>query len=207
MRTQYGIFIIESLRGGDYFDGENLHEILELSGIKTIYREAESSEDFVNLIDEFKISNYRYLHISCHGDMDGFEINGEDIDNRELLKIFKGKINGRRVFLSSCKGGNRNIATVVNKCQGQSLIGTPVDLHFDKAALFWPSFYHVIYNAERKKMNTSSISKTLKRCVELFEIPINYYHKSEINPEKLRRYKFRAGEKTVNTLINPSKIT
>lgn len=207
MRTQYGIFIIESLRGEDYFDGENLHEILKLSGIRAEYREAESTKDFANSLQEFKDSNFRYLHISCHGDMQGFEINGETIDNNELLRIFRGKLNGRRVFLSSCKGGNRNIATVVSKCRGQSLIGTPIDLYFDKAALFWPSFYHVINCAENEKMNRASISSTLKRCVELFEIPINYYHTSERNQRKLRRYKFRAGERTINNLINLSNIT
>lgn len=205
--SEYGVFIIENLRGEDFFDGENLHEILELSRIKNIYREVLDKDDFITAINEFKESNLRYLHISCHADMDGIEINGEEITNLELLKIFKNKITRKRIFLSACKGGNRNIATAVAECGGQSVIGTPTDLHFDKAALFWPSFYHVINCADTSKMNKHGISSTLKKCVDLFEIPINYYHGIIGESKWLRRYKFRHNEKTTNSRIKISKLT
>jgi len=143
--TKYGIFIIESLRGSDYFDGENLSEILELSSISNIYREVLCKDDFIVAVDEFKNSNLRYLHLSCHADMSGIEINGEHLSNSELSVIFKGKVNNKRIFLSACKGGNKNMATaLITNCKAQSVIGTPNNLYFDKAALFWPAFYHVI---------------------------------------------------------------
>jgi hypothetical protein len=205
--SEYGVFIVENLRGEDYFDGENLHEILDLSRIKNIYREVHDKEEFVEALNEFKLSNLRYLHISCHADMDGIEINGEEITNFELSEIFKNKIKKRRVFLSACRGGNRNIATAVQKCGGQSVIGTPIDLHFDKAALFWPAFYHVINCVDSEKMNRKSISGTLKKCVDLFEIPINYYHGINGEPKRLRRYKFRPTKRTINSKISISKLT
>lgn len=204
--SKYGVFIIESLRGGDYFDGENLSEILELSKISNVYRKVLSREDFITAINEFNKSNLRYLHISCHADMNGIEINGDDISNSELSVIFKNKINKKRIFLSACKGGNRNIATaVVAKCGCQSVIGTPIDLYFDKAALFWPSFYHVINCADANKMNKNSLSSTLKRCVDLFEIPINYYHGINGDFKHLRRYKFRHDKMTTNKIIKISR--
>jgi hypothetical protein len=205
--SEYGVFIIENLRGEDFFDGENLHEILELSNIQSIYKEVHDKAEFIAAMDDFKESNLRYLHISCHADMDGIEINGEEITNLELSKIFKNKITNRKIFLSVCKGGNRNIATAVAKCGGQSLIGTPINLHFDKAALFWPSFYHVINRADSSKMNQKSISGTLKKCVDLFEIPINYYHGIKGDTKRLRRYKFRHNEKTTNKIIKKSNLT
>jgi len=156
--SKYGVFIVESLRGGDYFDGENLSEILGLSKIRNIYREIHDKDHFIKAINEFKESNLRYLHISCHSDLDGIEINGEEITNSKLSVIFRNKINKKRIFLSACKGGNRNMATAIAKCAGQSLIGTPIDLYFDKAALFWPSFYHVINCADKKKMNKPCLS-------------------------------------------------
>jgi len=200
--SEYGIFIIESLRGSDYFDGENLSEILELSGITNIYREALCKDDFIVAVDEFKKSNLRYLHLSCHAGMKGIEINGENISNSELSKIFKGKVTNKRIFLSACKGGNKNMATaVITNCKAQSIIGTPKNLYFDKAALFWPSFYHVINCDDKKRMNKRNLSKTLKRCVDLFEVPINYYHKINGEPRFLRRYKFRHNVRTSNNKV------
>ena len=201
MKSQYGVFIVENLHVQDYFDGKILHDILNLSKIKSKYRKVIDKNDFVAAIDEFYRSNLRYIHISCHADMNGIEINRDEITNFQLLKIFKNKIKKRRVFLSACKSGNRNIATAVQKCGGQSVIGTPIDLSFDKATLFWPAFYHVINSVDSSKMNNKSISDTLKKCVDLFEIPINYYHGINGEPHYLRRYKFRPNKKNVNNKI------
>ena len=204
--SKYGVFIIESLRKGDFFDGKNLSEILKLSEISNKYREVHSNDDFIKAINEFKKSSLRYLHISCHADMKGIEINGDDISNSELSRIFRNKIRRKRIFLSACKGSNRNMATaVISKCGGQSVIGTPINLYFDKAALFWPSFYHVIYCVDEKKMNRGNLSAVLKKCVDLFEIPINYYNGINGEPEYLRRYKFRHGKRTTNKRITVAK--
>lgn len=200
--AKYGVYIIESLREGDYFDGENLSEILNLSNIKNKYREVLSKEDFIKAMRDFKRSDLRYLHLSCHSNLNGIEINGEEISNIELCDIFRNRIKGKRLFLSACKGSNKKMATVViSRCGGISLIGTPIDLYFDKAALFWPSFYHVINNIDDKKMNKSSLNSVLKKCVDLFEIPINYYHKIVNEEIYLRRYKFRHNEDTSNRKI------
>ena len=134
--------------------------------------------------------------------MKGIEINGDVISNSELSEIFRNKIKRKRIFLSACKGGNRNMATaIITKCGGQSVIGTPIDLYFDKAALFWPSFYHVIYGVDKKKMNKRNLSTVLKKCVDLFETPINYYHGINGETKYLRRYKFRHNQRTTNKRI------
>lgn len=203
--SKYGVFIIESLRKGDYFDGRNLSEILDLSGVLNIYKEVNTKGDFIKAIDAFSKSKLRYLHISCHADMKGIEINDEDVSNTELSVIFKNKINRKRIFLSACKGSNRNMATaVISKCGGKSVIGTPINLHFDKAALFWPSFYHVIYCDDNKRMNKRNLSAVLKKCVDLFEIPINYYHGIDGKLKYLRRYKIRYNQRTTNKRITVS---
>lgn len=206
MKSKYGVFIIESLRGGDYFDGENLKDILELSNIECEYRDVESIDDFTQAVEDFRNSKLRYLHLSCHADMNGIEINGEALSNKELVSIFKGKIFKKRIFLSTCKAGNKNMATAfINKCGGQSVIGTPIYLYFDKAALFWPAFYHVINTVDQDKMNGHNLSQTLKRCVDLFEIPINYYHAINGQSSYLWRYKFRHDKATTNMRISMTK--
>jgi hypothetical protein len=202
-QTKYGVFIIESLREDDYFDGENLSQILNLSIIDNIYREVLSKTDFEQALNEFQKSGLRYLHLSFHADYDGFEINGEDISMLEISEMMKGKLKNRRLFLSACKGGNRNVATVAIANNGaRSIIGTPIDLHFDKAAIFWPAFYHVVNMADRSKMNKRNLSQALKKCVDLFHVPINYYHRIEGTSKYLRRYKFRTQAATTNKKIN-----
>jgi hypothetical protein len=200
--AKYGVFIIESLRSDDYFDGENLHEILKLSLIASKYHWVDTYDEFVNRLEDFKKSNFRYLHISCHADRTGIEINGQEISYGKLASLLKGKVMGKRLFLSACKASNIDIAAkILIRNLATSLIGTPIDLDFDKAALFWPSFYHVMHENNFEKMDSSNIKKTLKRCVELFGIPINYYTRLRGGNQKIRRYKFRKGERTDNREI------
>lgn len=201
--AQYGVFIIESLRSDDYFDGENLHEILKLSEINSIYNWVDSYDDFINSLEEFGRSNFRYLHLSFHADKEGIEINGEGISYSKLAVLLKGKIAKKRLFLSACKASNIEIAAkILVKNLATSLIGTPIDLCFDKAALFWPSFYHVMHENNVEKMDNENLRITLKRCVELFGVPINYYTRLRYKKNRIRRYKFRKGRRTDNREIS-----
>jgi len=45
--TKYGVFIIESLRDGDYLDGKNLSKILALSKIEKTYHKVHSKQGFI----------------------------------------------------------------------------------------------------------------------------------------------------------------
>lgn len=199
----YGVYIIESLRSNDYFDGDNLSQILTLSKINNKYAWVDTIDDFIMELNKFSESNYRYLHLSFHGDMDGIEINGQEITNTRLAGLLKPIIKGKRLFMSSCRGSNMNLASkLIVKCRAVSLIGTPIDLKFDKAALFWPAFYHVVNDLDSNKMNQKSIRSTLKKCVDLFRIPINYYHNLREYPTNhVRRVKFRPNKWTDNRII------
>ena len=179
---------------------------MRLSNIPCEYRNVDSVKKLTQAVEDFRKSKLRYLYLSCHADTDGIAINGYDVSNAELAEIFKGNVKKKRLFLSACKAGNRNMATAfINKSGGQSIIGAPIDLYFDKAALFWPSFFHVINMAEQDKMNKQSLSKTLKQCVDLFEIPINYYHAINNQEMYLRRYKFRHNKVTTNKKVLMTK--
>lgn len=147
--TKYGIFIIESLRSEDFFDGENLSEVIALSEIDTIYKEVVSYEDLKFKLQEFEASHYRYLHLSCHADLDGIEINGEEISYDTLSSLLGNKLVGKRLFLSACRAGNIDFAArAIYKNRAISIIGTPTDLYFKKSVLFWPVFYHVIHEID-----------------------------------------------------------
>lgn len=196
--TVYGVYIIESLREGDFEDGKNLNKILDLSHIVTIYEKVKSVDHFKTLLKDFKTSKFRYLHISCHANSSSIEIHGEIISNEELQKML-GLINDKRIFMSACQAANRELANLLIAKSGVlSLIGTPLDLNFDKAALFWPSFYHVMKDLDENKMSREHLKKTLQQCVNLFNVAINYYSKIKEVPTYIRRLKIRPEKRLDN---------
>ncbi len=200
--TKYGVYIIESLRGDDYFDEETLHDILELSDIPTVYKWADSIEELKKHLNDFNKSNYRYLHLSCHAHESGIEINGDSITNRELQVFTKNITRNKRLFLSACKGANGDLASkIIVANQANSLIGTPINLRFDKSVLFWPSFYHTLNEIDSKKMRKKDIIDVLKKCVDLFKVPINYYSRINGDNNFLWRLKIRE-----NQILDNSKI-
>ncbi len=204
-KTIYGVYIIEFLRAEDYTDGFTLFEILELSKIPAQYEWADTAEDLKRLLKDFNKSGYRYLHISCHADEAGLEINGDEISNAEFQSLTKNTISNKRVFLSACKGGNRDLASRIINCnKAYSLIGIPVNLPFDKSTLFWPSFYHLINEVDSDKMKRENIIDIIKKCVDLFNIPINYYSRINGNKSYIRRLKIKQGH-TDNRKIKVTK--
>ena len=201
--AKYGVYIIEFLRADDkYFDGEALHEIIQLSGIPTEYKWADTVEDFKRFLKDFKKKNFRYLHISCHADETGLEINGGDILNEEFQDLTKGYLENKRVFLSACKGANRDLASrVIVGNNAWSLLGIPINLRFDKSALFWPAFYHLINEIDTRKMVRRDIEETVKKCVDLFSVPANFYARIGASKTHIRRLKIRQNEATDNRKI------
>lgn len=196
-KTSYGVYIIES-SDLEFKDGQKLHEVLDLMGFPSRYRSVSSKKEFAAALDDFTKTKFRYLHISCHADMEGIAINDTNIDNHELIPICKGKLNRRRVFFSACEASNLDMATVlIKKCGAQSIIGSPLSIPFVTAAIFWPAFYDKAQEADRKAMNRTTLTYVLKSCVDFFGFPMNYYHRTT-NREKLMRSKFRK-DKNVNS--------
>jgi len=193
--TAYGVFIIECLRPGDAADAKVMHQILEMSNIIALYHTSNTILEFEQQVSDFKKSNFRYLHLSCHADAAGLEIEGQDYSNQRLADLLKDGMDNKRLFMSACQGANRNLAKkIINGCNAASLIGTPVKLYFDKSVLFWPSFYHLINEIDQVKMNRKLLISTLQKCTDLFGVAINYYSKINVSPNALRRLKIRKGQ-------------
>lgn len=200
-KTVYGVFIIEFLRSENYADGSTLHEILELSKIPTKYEWADTIEDLKRCLKKFDKSGYRYLHISCHADKKGLEINGDEISNAQLQSLTQNILSNKRLFLSACKGGNKDLASrIIIENNAYSLIGVPNDLPFDKSALFWPSFYHLIDEADSGRMKREKIIDIIKKCVTHFNVPINYYSRIRNSKTHIRRLEIRS-QRTDNRKI------
>jgi hypothetical protein len=201
-KTVYGIYIIEFLRDKEFKDGENLDKILKLSKIPSEYKWANHKDHFQSLLKEFIKSNYRYLHLSCHGDRYGLEINDEVVTNFELQKYLKDGMLNKRIFMSACKGGNSDLAKrMICKCGALSLIGTPIDIDFHAVALFWPPFYYGMNLQDQRNMSRRDLKDNLKTCVDLFKVPINYYSKTSDPSSTIKRIGIRPNKPNMVTTI------
>lgn len=189
-KTAYAVYIIES-SDLHYKDGQKLREILDLIDFPCHYVAVSNLKEFANAIEEFNQIGFRYLHLSCHADMDGIQIRDTLIDNKDLVPICKGKLSKKRVFLSACKASNLKLATaLIERCGAQSIIGSPQNLPFITAATFWPAFYHKVQELDTQSLNRKSLTRILRACVNFFGISINYYHQSK-KENRLVRTKFR----------------
>ena len=108
--TKPKVFIIETLNFEDEekfrFEGGILSDILSLSGIETKYFYIRTAKEFKEVVSQFNKSQFRYLHISCHGGKNSVWTTLDEITYQELSIILKDKLNKKRLFLSACSPRN-----------------------------------------------------------------------------------------------------
>ena len=137
------VFIIESLNpddeGNGRFEGSVISQMLRLHEKSPKYRYVRTPAEFKIAIKQFAKSNYRYLHISAHGDADGMcTTNNEDIDYDELAKIVNPHLRNKRHFLSACSMVHEHLARSIIPISGcYSVIGPNDDIAFTDAAILW----------------------------------------------------------------------
>lgn len=86
-----------------------------------------------------------------------------------------------------------------------SLISSPIDIALRKAAIFWPAFFSMMHDMDDQKMNRSKLKSGLQRCVDFFQLSINYYSSIKSKPNYLCRLKIRVGKAALNKVIK-SKV-
>lgn len=179
-KSKYGIFIIESMdtinENKGKLDGYALKTILDLCDIPNIYYYIRTKLELEKVIEEFEISNYSFLHIACHGNKEELALTYESIDFEELGFLLGGYLYRRRLFLSVCEVAVFELAQhFIPKCHCYSVIGTPDEIDYDKAAIFWSSFYYLMYINNNSQMFQADISPTLLKVSELFNVNLNYF--------------------------------
>lgn len=181
MKSEKAVFIIESLKlddeKKDRYEGLFLSQILRMSEIETIYYYIRTKEELEVIVDEFHQSNFRYLHISCHGNTKGISTTLHEIAFEKLALTLSPRLDNRRLFLSACSAANEELAKrILTESDCYSLIGPNTPIDFDDAAVFWASFYHLMLKNETMQM------KELKQVVQdvsgLFSVSMSYFTKS-----------------------------
>ena len=182
------VFIIESLRFHDEererFEGRFLSQILHLGGSAARYVYLRTKKELGDVLDQFAKSRYRYLHFSCHGNETGIELTLDDLSFRDLRKLLAPHLAKRRVFFSSCEVTNRRLAkALLSDSDCYSVIGPCTKINFDRAAIFWASFYHLMLRDEATSMKRSTLTEITGSLQSLFGVHMRYFTASGSAPD------------------------
>lgn len=183
MTTTPQVFIIESLRfkdeRGDLFEGKVLLQMLRLTGSKPRYVYLRTKQELEKVIDQFERSNFRYLHISCHGDSEGIGLTLDDLSFSELAEMLAPCLDKRRVFFSSCSVMNEKLAAALLKeTDCYSIIGPSRRISFDRATAFWSSFYHLMLRDKAKSMKRGQLRECVMSLQNIFGVHMRYFSAS-----------------------------
>jgi len=127
-KTKPSVFIIESLRFKDEqrgnLEGHLLQQILHLSGKVAEYVYIRTAREFEEVLDHFYDSNYRYLHISCHGNDSEIALTLDTLDFSQFGRLTQPVLKNRRLFISACDVVNHKLASaVIPSSECQSIVG------------------------------------------------------------------------------------
>lgn len=186
LETLPDVFIIESLgiefNGG--IQGRALAGALKAFEHFPRYREVSSKAEFRRALAEFKDSGYRYLHVSCHGDI---VAGGLILRNGELLtfKAFVDMIGElqlplTRLFLSACDvGATDRLANCLfanPKTRAvHSVLAPKESIDLTESLVFWVAFYGEMYMRSDRSMKDSDIIKIVQAASNCCQRKFSYF--------------------------------
>jgi len=207
LKPKYGVFIIESMdiknEVAGKLDGWTLKTILDLCDIENQYYYIRTKKELENIIEIFDESEYAFLHIACHGSEKSLALTYDDIEFEELEQIIGECLYRRRLFLSACKAARFELAEhFIPKHHCFSVIGTPNDIDYDKAAIFWSSFYYLMHELDKIQMPQILLMPILENVSTLFKLKLNYFSIIATNSPKsidhLRELNYDSGAKILD---------
>lgn len=187
------VFIIESLAFDDEIndrrEGLFLSHILKLAGKSPIYYYLRTQRELSVILEKFKESDYRYLHISCHGNDKVICTTLDKIELRIFGNMVKRYLDKKRLFISACLAGNETLAEAILPSSGcLSLIGPKNEIQFRDSAIVWASFYHLMFKVDPRKMTGVTIHLKFQRIIDTFKVPFNYYYPQRDNERGFDTY-------------------
>lgn len=191
--SQPEIFIIESLdfkdEKAERFEGRIISQILGLSGKQCEYYYIRTKRELKTLLDQFKSTHYRYLHLSCHGSSESISTTLDPIPFSELGPLLRPFLRRRRLFLSACSATNSALADTIMPGSGcYSILGPDQDIYFSDAAVLWASFYHVMFTADSKAMKYKTIKAKAQEVSDMYRVRLRLIARNE---DRQKDYKMR----------------
>jgi len=174
------VFILESLNFDDEerqrFEGRILYRMLRLAGKNPKYYYFRTKSELVELASVYRKSQYRFLHLSCHGTGNGIQTTLDQVSNFEFATIFKGILKNRRLFVSACETGNELFSECVfGQNKGMYSILAPKEaIRFDHAAAIWNSLYVQIFSENQSFVKNATIRNALFNLSNMFNVEFHW---------------------------------
>lgn len=211
--TKPELFIIESLDLDDEDDGlqegEVLSKILHMSGKKnTKYYYIRTKKEFEEIVELFYESNYRYLHISCHGNESSVYTTFDEMSYKEFSDILGPCLDRRRIFVSACGLANRKfVDQLLDKSTCYSLVGPKNTIEFADAAPFWAAFYRLMFKSNERSMKHRDVEVYITAISMIFDEEFAYFRR--VNRSKNSGYeeiKLRRRSSKINKKLDLPSI-
>ena len=170
-KTEAAVCIVESLNFLDEDtrkEGEIISRTLTMSGKDSHYSYVRTTAELKAFMWEFGNSKFRYLHVSCHGNVDAFFVTTGEMTGKKFASILAPHVRGRRIFLSTCLATDSTFANALLPTSGcLSILGPVGEIDPDDAAIFWTAFYHLRFKHNPNSMKHSDVEKTAKLEVRI----------------------------------------
>lgn len=182
-KTLPDVFIIESLdreSNGDV-QGRALAQALKAFGRYPRYVDVANKFELINALKDFEISEYRYLHISAHGDVvnEGLRLrNDETVSYEEIAdELSKLKLKSTRLFLSACCAGAKSdfAEALFSRTSVHSVLAPAEDIDLIESLLFWTAFYGEMYMHDKDSMENAAIVQLVQSLVNCCTRKFSYY--------------------------------
>jgi hypothetical protein len=172
--TKPEVFIMESLKLDDEMDrvseGEALSGILRMMRKKPKYVYIRTAKELRAMAHEFDKSQYRYLHISCHGNEKAFGLTLDSVPFAKFAEAFAGCLTQRRLFLSACSVAQPDLAQELFKVRElapYSVTGPSRVINFSSAAATWACLYDLLFRYDSETIKGQDLRDYLKKLCEL----------------------------------------
>ena len=177
------------------FEGQIISEILRRSKKKCKYYYFRTEQELKHILALFSDSDYRYLHLSCHGNEACVSTTFDEIPFARFGDLLRPYLRQRRLFVSACSAANSHFADCVMPKSGcYSILGPQEDIRFSDAVILWSSFYHVMFRVDSDAMKYAVIRDKAQELANLYRVPLTLID-HEHTPEKpYSLYKIAPGD-------------
>ncbi len=174
------VFIVESLTFDDeigkHFEGRILVRILRMLDKTPIYYYVRTRKELDAVLDLFATSQYRYLHLSCHGNEESVDTTLDDnLTFEDLGTILSPHLESRRLFVSSCDVVNDQFSESVIPSVFLSVAGPAREVGFAEATALSTSFYYLAFLRNNDGWKDKLLRGILKQLSPLLDMKLAYY--------------------------------
>jgi hypothetical protein len=178
--TEPNVFVIESNSERDerrqFSEGRIICDVLNMMGKHAEYRYIRTRKELDRMLQQFSKSQFRYLHIACHGGDNSFALTLDNVPYRDFSRMAEETLSDRRIFLSVCEIANSTLAReVYSTSRPYSITGPTCEILFSDAAVVWASLYSLLFKQDPGGIQGGTIREYLADLCKLHRVTFAHF--------------------------------